>query len=54
LVEPAGIVITDRRERLPHRRIGAAAVPTLTIFRVSTPEPVSMLIESPAFMPVVP
>ena len=54
LVEPAGIVITGPSGRGCHSVVLLpAAVPMLAILRVSTPEPVSMSIVSPTFMPVV-
>ena len=54
LEDPAGTVITGPSGRGCHRGVVLlAAVPTLAILRVSTLEPVSMLMVSPAVMPVV-
>ena len=54
LVEPAGIVITGPSGRGCHSVVLLpAAVPMLAILRVSTLEPVSMVIVSPTDMPVV-
>src|SRR6187399_1867394 len=54
LVEPAGIVSTGPSGTGCHDVVGLpAAVPMLTIVRVSAPAPVSMLIVSPADMPAV-
>ena len=54
LVEPAGIVITGPSGRgCQSVVLLLASDPTLTTLRVSAPEPVSMAIVSPAFMPVV-
>src|ERR1039457_4638489 len=54
LVEPMGMVIAGPSGTGCHTVVLLlAAVPTLAILRVSTLEPVSMLIASPAAMPVV-
>src|SRR6516225_1798580 len=54
LVDPAGIVITGPSGSGCQIVVALpAGVPTLTILRVSAPEPLSMLIESPTFRPAV-
>src|ERR1035437_5732982 len=54
LIAPAGILTTGPSGRGCHSVVLLlAAVPTLPILRVSTPEPVSMLIVSPTDMLVV-
>ena len=54
LIEPLGTLITGPSGRGCHTVVVApAGVPTLTILRLSTPAPVSMVIVSPAFMPAV-
>src|SRR4051794_2594255 len=54
LDDPTGVLITGPSGSGCQTVVGfPAGVPTLTILRVSTPEPVSMVIVSPALMAVV-